>query len=86
MSHPVSPMHRPLKLIVNGEAMEFPEVRTVSDLLRVLRFESPEGTLRVAVAVNLEVVPRGRHDEHALREGDRVEIIHAVGGGRDTET
>jgi len=32
--------------------------------------------------VNLEVVPRGRHAEHALREGDRVEIIHAVGGGR----
>ena len=82
MSHPVSPIHRPLKLIVNGEPMEFSEGRTVSDLLRALRFDTGDGPSRVAVAVNLEVVPRGRHAEHALREGDRVEIIHAVGGGR----
>ena len=81
MSHPVSPIRRPLKLIINGETMELPGVRTVSDLLRALRFEGVEGSSRVAVAVNLEVVPRGRHPEHALREGDRIEIIRAVGGG-----
>lgn len=81
MNPTVPPTHRPLKLIVNGETMELPGVRTVSDLLRALRFDAGEGSSRVAVAVNLEVVPRGRHPEHALREGDRVEIIHAVGGG-----
>ncbi len=81
MSQPVSPTRRPLSLVVNGETMELPEVRTVSDLLRALRFGTGEEPSRVAVAVNLEVVPRGRHADHALREGDRVEIIHAVGGG-----
>jgi sulfur carrier protein len=33
------------------------------------------------VAINTEVVPRGQHATHALRPGDRVEIIQAVGGG-----
>jgi sulfur carrier protein len=36
---------------------------------------------RIAVEVNAELVPRSRFEAHALREGDRVEIIHAVGGG-----
>ncbi len=81
MSHPVPSASRPLKLIVNGETMELAEVRTVSDLLRAMSFDAGEGASRVAVAVNLEVVPRGDHAAHALREGDRVEIIHAVGGG-----
>jgi len=86
MSHPASPIHRSLKLIVNGETMELSQVRTVSDLLRALRFDTGDGSSRVAVAVNLEVVSRGRHAEHALQEGDRVEIIHAVGGGRGIPT
>lgn len=38
-------------------------------------------TRRVAVEVNGEIVPKGRHDAHALRAGDRVEIVHALGGG-----
>jgi sulfur carrier protein len=36
---------------------------------------------RVAVEVNGEIVPRGLHASHELREGDRVEIVHALGGG-----
>ena len=36
---------------------------------------------RVAVEVNGEIVPRGRHADHALAEGDVVEIVHALGGG-----
>jgi len=36
---------------------------------------------RVAVEVNGEIVPRGRHAGHPLREGDKVEIVHALGGG-----
>jgi sulfur carrier protein len=36
---------------------------------------------RVAVEVNAELVPRSRFETHALEDGDRVEIIHAVGGG-----
>ena len=36
---------------------------------------------RVAVEVNGEIVPRSRHAEWALVAGDRVEIVHALGGG-----
>ena len=36
---------------------------------------------RVAVEVNGRIVPRGRHGEHVLQPGDRVEIVHALGGG-----
>jgi sulfur carrier protein len=38
-------------------------------------------TRRIAVAVNRDVVPRSAFDEHRLAEGDRVEILEAVGGG-----
>ena len=36
---------------------------------------------RLAVEVNEEVVPRSEHGEFRLRDGDRVEIVHAIGGG-----
>ena len=36
---------------------------------------------RVAVEVNGEIVPRSAHASHALHDGDRVEIVHALGGG-----
>ena len=43
--------------------------------------ESGYGVRRVAVEVNREIVPRSLHAQHALREGDRVEIVQAIGGG-----
>jgi len=50
---------------------------TVSQLLAVV--EAPgQG---VAVAVNGEVVPCSRHDDHVLRAGDEVEVVTAVQGG-----
>jgi sulfur carrier protein len=36
---------------------------------------------RVAVEVNGEIIPRGQHATHVLQAGDRVEIVHALGGG-----
>lgn len=36
---------------------------------------------RVAVEVNGELVPRSLHAQHVLAEGDRVEVVHAIGGG-----
>ncbi len=39
------------------------------------------GERRVAVEVNGEIIPRSLHATHALAEGDRVEIVHALGGG-----
>ena len=39
------------------------------------------GERRVAVELNLEIVPRSRHAETVLQDGDRVEVVHAIGGG-----
>jgi thiamine biosynthesis protein ThiS len=64
-----------LRLRLNGEEHES-DAATLAELLRGLDLPD-EG---VAVAVNAEVVPRAERSR-ALREGDRVEVIRAVGGG-----
>lgn len=66
-----------MTITLNGELREVPPGTTVADLLGALEVPSKH----VAVEVNLELVPRGRHVEHALRENDRLEIVTLVGGG-----
>lgn len=62
-----------MRLIVNGEDRLLEAGSTVADLLT-----DPAGH---AVALNGSVVPRGRHADTALRDGDVVEIVTAVQGG-----
>ena len=50
---------------------------TVADLIRDLAFDGK----RIAVEKNGEIVPRSRYAEIPLEEGDRIEIVGAVGGG-----
>jgi thiazole synthase len=66
-----------MNLTINGEIRSLPELLTVADLLSRLGHHSR----RVAVEVNLEVVPQSRHTDHRLADGDRVEIVTLVGGG-----
>ncbi|HZX81581.1 MAG TPA: sulfur carrier protein ThiS [Lysobacter sp.] len=66
-----------MQILLNGEPRELPGD---ADIQRLLEREGLAGR-RVAVEVNGEIVPRGRHAGHALRGGDRVEIVHALGGG-----
>ena len=70
-------MRAGLKIVVNGEERELGEGATVADLVSRLEV-APE---RVALELNREVVRRARWAETRLREGDRVEIVHFVGGG-----
>ena len=66
-----------VKIVVNGQPRELPQPATVAELLRLL-----ELPLRgVAVELNLQIVPRARHAEHVLADGDRLEIVSLVGGG-----
>lgn len=66
-----------LVLLLNGQSREWPAPLDLHGLL------GHEGLLerRVAVEVNGEIVPRSRHAGFALCAGDRVEIVHALGGG-----
>jgi len=66
-----------LRLTVNGEPRELPGPLDIPALLAAEGL----GERRVAVEVNGEIVPRSRHAAHALADGDRVEIVHALGGG-----
>ncbi|WP_144898174.1 sulfur carrier protein ThiS [Luteimonas cucumeris] len=67
-----------MDIYLNGDVVSLSDsTRTITALL----LEQDLGERRVAVEVNGEIVPRGRHGEHRLQPGDRVEIVHALGGG-----
>ncbi|WP_025733571.1 sulfur carrier protein ThiS [Carnimonas nigrificans] len=65
-----------MQLYLNGEAQEF-NVTTVAELVASLQLTGK----RIAVERNEQIVPRSRHAETALEEFDRIEIVHAIGGG-----
>ena len=66
-----------MRLTINGEAREVAEGCNVAELLANLGFSGKP----VAVEVNLELLPRGRHAQRRLAEGDVLEIVTLVGGG-----
>ncbi|HLA84076.1 MAG TPA: sulfur carrier protein ThiS [Thermoguttaceae bacterium] len=66
-----------MKIIVNDQPREIPPDATIAELLDALNLAGRP----VAVEVNLELVPRGRHAARRLAEGDRVEVVTLVGGG-----
>ena len=66
-----------MKITVNGNEQICAHNALISDLLVQLELVGR----RVAVERNGEIVPRGRHAEALLVEGDRLEIVVAVGGG-----
>jgi sulfur carrier protein len=66
-----------MTVFVNGVAHGIDQPLTVHDLLMELGLESR----RLAVEINGEIVFRDRRDSTLLSEGDRVEIVHAIGGG-----
>ncbi|QIL19941.1 sulfur carrier protein ThiS [Thermomonas sp. HDW16] len=70
-------MSETLHVQLNGETRRLEPGATITALLEAERLAER----RVAVEVNGEIVPRGRHAEHALRDGDKIEIVHALGGG-----
>lgn len=66
-----------MRLVVNGEERQVEPSTTVKALLASLGL----GDTLVAVERNEEVVPRAKHESTELHEGDRVEVVHFVGGG-----
>ena len=67
----------PMRVHLNGEAREIPAGSTLADLLRILRLPGA----RVAVELNHRVVPRRSHEKVFLEDGDRLELVHFIGGG-----
>jgi sulfur carrier protein len=66
-----------MQITLNGKPAEFTHGITVSELIAQLDL----GGKRFAVELNGEIVPRSEHASRALDAGDRIEIVHAIGGG-----
>ena len=70
-------MSAPVRILVNGAAREFDHAPTVEQFLAALELTGK----RLAIERNGEIVPRSRFSEERLAEGDRIEVVVAVGGG-----
>jgi thiamine biosynthesis protein ThiS len=64
-------------LYINGEQREFPDGLTVAALVAQLGMKQD----RVAVELNLDIVLRTQWETITLKNGDRLEVVHFVGGG-----
>jgi len=67
----------PIRITLNGAPREFPAPLTFAQLLDELALAGR----RLAVERNGEIVPRSRFGESRLADGDRIEVVMAVGGG-----
>ncbi|ANJ67644.1 thiamine biosynthesis protein ThiS [Halothiobacillus diazotrophicus] len=66
-----------MTVFINGEVREISDGLNVQDLLRLLEMLD----MRLAVELNGEILPRRLFGETKLAANDRVEIVHAIGGG-----
>ncbi len=66
-----------MQILINGIVTEVAAALTARELVQQLRLTGK----RVALEVNGEIVPRSSHAEYHFKSGDKVEIVHAIGGG-----
>ena len=66
-----------MSVVINGENREIPSPITVTVLLRDLGLDAR----KIALEHNLEIVPRSAYDKTLVSDGDRLEIVHFIGGG-----
>ena len=62
---------------INGTATDMPDALSARELVERLEL----GGKRIALEINGEIIPRSGYAQHHLKDGDRVEIVHAIGGG-----
>jgi thiamine biosynthesis protein ThiS len=66
-----------MEIFLNGKARQLENNSNLSHLLKELQLENK----RLAVEVNLNIIPRSQFEHYLLSAGDKVEIVHAIGGG-----
>jgi|tagenome__1003787_1003787.scaffolds.fasta_scaffold20885624_2 thiamine biosynthesis protein ThiS len=70
-----------MHLVINGEDKELSSLSNLASLVEQLGLQAD----RLAVELNRDIVPRARWSETELRDGDKLEIVHFVGGGSDRQ-
>ena len=66
-----------MNIQLNGDLKQFDDNLTAAGLVDKLGLQGR----RIAMEVNREIVPRSHYETFQLKDNDKVEIIHAVGGG-----
>jgi thiamine biosynthesis protein ThiS len=66
-----------MRITINGEERGAGEARDLAGLVASLGLDAR----KVAIERNLEIVPRSRYAATPLADGDRIEIVHFIGGG-----
>jgi sulfur carrier protein len=66
-----------MQITLNGTRQDIPDRLSAGELIARLDLSGK----RLALEVNAEIVPRSTFDVHILQPGDKVEIVHAIGGG-----
>ena len=66
-----------MNIQLNGDTKQFDDNLTAAQLVEKLGLQGK----RIAMEVNQEILPRSSYDKYQIQENDKVEIIHAVGGG-----
>ena len=69
-------LERAMRIHINGELREISR-KTVLQLLEQLEIDPK----RVAVELNMGILPKAEYTEKTISDGDRIEIVHFVGGG-----
>ena len=65
------------RVTLNGAPLDVPDNLSASELLLSLDLAET----RLALEVNREIIPRSTFGNHTIKPGDKVEIVHAIGGG-----
>jgi thiamine biosynthesis protein ThiS len=66
-----------MEILLNGAAYQIENSSNITALLEQLELSGK----RLAVEVNTEIIPRSQFTSYTLTAGDKVEIVHAIGGG-----
>ena len=66
-----------MQIFINGESRNVAKGFTATQLVEELGLADR----RVAMEVNLDIVTRSRYSQHTFKEGDKIEVVHAIGGG-----
>jgi thiamine biosynthesis protein ThiS len=65
-------------IVLNGDSVDTADDATIATLLQQLEISRD----RVAVELNTDIVPKGDYEKQLLCAGDKIEIVHFVGGGQ----
>lgn len=66
-----------MQVELNGAPTELPDNASLTDLINQMDLAGK----RIAIEVNEEIIPRSQHTSYILTAGDKVEVVHAIGGG-----